>query len=40
MLAAITEDALIGLQIFKGSVTSKDFGAFLIKLIRDNTDIN
>ena len=32
-------DSPIGRQISKGSVTSKYFGAFLIKLIRDNIEI-
>lgn len=33
VLAAISEDKILGYQIFKGSVTAKDYGSFLVNLI-------
>ena len=36
MLAAMSDFALLGLMFFKGSVTTKDFGYFIIKLIDEN----
>ena len=39
VVAAVMKNKLIGFQIFEGSVSSKDFGGFLIGLILQNKDI-
>ena len=35
-VAAISEENLIGVMVFEGSVNSNDFGAFLVTLIQNN----
>ena len=39
VLAAITKSKVLGFQIFKGSTTAEDFGAFFASLLNNNQDI-
>jgi len=39
VIAAITNSKIIGYQIFQGSITAEDFGAFLSLLLNHNSDI-
>jgi hypothetical protein len=40
LIAAITEDKILGFQVMKGSVKGKDFGAFLVNLINSLPLVN
>ena len=39
VLAAITKSNVLGFQIFKGSITAEDFGAFIALLLNNNQNI-
>jgi len=40
LIAAMTQDRILGFQVIKGSVTAKDFGAFLVSLINSTQLVN
>lgn len=38
-LCAISKSKVVGFMIFQGSVTAKDFAAFIIKILQNNAEI-
>jgi len=39
LIAAVGKDKIYGFQIFQGSLTAKDFGAFLVNVIDNDPHI-
>ena len=36
LLAAISENGIIGVQMYEKAINSKDYGAFIINIIKNN----